>query len=260
MRRVKAFTLIELLVVIAILALLVTILMPSLNRAKYLAKLTICGVNLRHIAVAGNLYASDNNAWYPPASLGSWFKPSNVKYSNLDVRPLIKPYMSLNNLQCPLSPPVKIDLEASGADCVESVYGYWWGWKYSGANLPGKPDNDEGQFRMGDCFTYMGNKFTVLAGDWESTSGNWTQTTHNDRTGTMWAVYYINRYDFCMKRWEKTTIIRGLMDKNFAFNDCSVLRYLDLNAAHSNNPAIKKVPVCTAADQSGGWWTFIPTR
>ena len=37
-RRMRGFTLIELLVVIAILSLLVSILIPSLNRAKFLAK------------------------------------------------------------------------------------------------------------------------------------------------------------------------------------------------------------------------------
>lgn len=45
----RAFTLVELLVVIAIIALLVTILVPSVLRAKELARRSICGVNLRNI-------------------------------------------------------------------------------------------------------------------------------------------------------------------------------------------------------------------
>jgi len=64
----RGFTLIELLVVIAIIALLVSILMPSLQQAKDLATRAKCGVNLRSIGVATNMYADDNNEWLPFAS------------------------------------------------------------------------------------------------------------------------------------------------------------------------------------------------
>lgn len=58
----KAFTLIELLVVIAIIALLVSILLPSLNKAKDLARQAVCLSNLHTINVAENLYAAENDA------------------------------------------------------------------------------------------------------------------------------------------------------------------------------------------------------
>jgi len=63
--RKRAFTLIELLVVIAIIALLVSILMPSLQQAKELALRAKCGVNLRNIGLAINIYADDHNDWLP---------------------------------------------------------------------------------------------------------------------------------------------------------------------------------------------------
>jgi len=55
----QGFTLIELLVVVAIIALLVSILMPSLKRAKELARRTVCASNLHTIGISIHLYASD---------------------------------------------------------------------------------------------------------------------------------------------------------------------------------------------------------
>jgi len=64
-RRSKAFTLIELLVVVAIIALLISILLPSLARAREIAKRTVCSSNLRGIGQAMKTYANDNADWYP---------------------------------------------------------------------------------------------------------------------------------------------------------------------------------------------------
>jgi prepilin-type N-terminal cleavage/methylation domain-containing protein/prepilin-type processing-associated H-X9-DG protein len=65
MRTNKAFTLIELLVVIAIIALLLSILLPSLGKAKDHARAIVCSSHLKQIGVAANTYAESNDQQIP---------------------------------------------------------------------------------------------------------------------------------------------------------------------------------------------------
>lgn len=71
----SGFTLIELLVVIAIIAILGSLLLPTLGRAKELARRTHCTNNLRQVGLGIRLYQDDNNE-RPPLFLVYPGRPS----------------------------------------------------------------------------------------------------------------------------------------------------------------------------------------
>jgi prepilin-type N-terminal cleavage/methylation domain-containing protein len=70
--RRRAFTLVELLVVIGIIALLISILLPSLNKAREQAKLILCMSNMRSLGQAVAIYQSENKGAFPPVGSSRW--------------------------------------------------------------------------------------------------------------------------------------------------------------------------------------------
>ncbi len=78
--KTRAFTLVELLVVIAIIALLLSVLIPTINKAKRLAMRVKCGSNVRQDVWALTMYAGDNNERLPNITSGYWLwdLPFNV--------------------------------------------------------------------------------------------------------------------------------------------------------------------------------------
>jgi len=60
----RGFTLIELLVVISVIALLISILIPALQRANKHAKAVVCQAHLKQMGITFTMYAHDNNGYF----------------------------------------------------------------------------------------------------------------------------------------------------------------------------------------------------
>jgi len=115
-RTSAAFTLIELLVVVAIIALLISILLPSLNGAREQANQLMCITNLRSLGQAASFYAHDNKETYVrgesqymhfAASLLPGLgddRPIADLWDDNDRTPLEEACAEMKSLQCPRFP------------------------------------------------------------------------------------------------------------------------------------------------------------
>src|SRR5512140_91937 len=87
------FTLVELLVVIGIIALLISILLPSLARARQSAMLLSCQSNFKQVYNAVMFYANDNRGYMPRMADGDWSEP----WLEADMAFTLTPYLGASS-------------------------------------------------------------------------------------------------------------------------------------------------------------------
>lgn len=104
--RRRGFTLIELLVVVAIIALLISILLPSLTKAREVARMVKCQAIQKQMGTAHHIYANDNDDWFVPhRATGSTYTRSwlsNIRFRQIMGLSVFNPsYAWPDGLVCP---------------------------------------------------------------------------------------------------------------------------------------------------------------
>jgi prepilin-type N-terminal cleavage/methylation domain-containing protein len=93
----SAFTLLEVLVTIAIIAILAALLLTSVSYAKFRAKVTQCGNNMRQIAIACQLYAADGQKGVLPSYMLPAASSRLLEYREID--PWFVAFEMITNLE-----------------------------------------------------------------------------------------------------------------------------------------------------------------
>jgi prepilin-type N-terminal cleavage/methylation domain-containing protein/prepilin-type processing-associated H-X9-DG protein len=137
-RSIKAFTLVELLVVISIIALLMSILLPALSRARGQAKAVGCLNNLRQLGFAFLCYGGDYDDYtmplYEPSTDTYWWGqklPDGIDHTKGFVWPYLKSELKEKSVyECPAQRygsyglQAKPPTEPDDAKWITSTYGY----------------------------------------------------------------------------------------------------------------------------------------
>ena len=144
-KKAPNFTLIELLVVIAIIAILASMLLPALNRARESARTTACTGNMKQIGLSTTMYVQDSSEYFAPYAdlfTYSYGEPNIESWAHLYN---VNGYNGKNNrvFYCPSESSKYTQYKVNGAEsCVTQptwkytykFISYGYNWRYFGCS------------------------------------------------------------------------------------------------------------------------------
>ena len=226
--KTKKFTLIELLVVIAIIAILASMLLPALNKARDKAKAISCVSNLKQVGSGMAMYLNDADGMYPPLSwspasgAGKWKRSwlymltpyIGAQFNGSDAS-TYAPFKSNSIYKCPAMKP-----DTPNSSYYECGYGYNanafgnldYGTAYAnyGHTHPGYPvkqvkiRNTSRQMVHSDV---MYNHTTGKNdGRWDVSYHVYTGFRHNDRANMSMADGHVTNYTAPALRFGESTV------------------------------------------------------
>lgn len=268
------FTLVELLVVITLIVILLSLLVPALDRAVYQAELVGCATVQRGLAQSSTNYAFNHRRAYPYRRPNSGDTPRHLQGpgltgNSLDHRPVFRGFVNINQyFNDPFVEPVDYDGDpADGLTYSWASYHFFFGYKHT---------MGRGMLKLGDRWSIGSNDttattFSVLVADRDMIVGQAVNGGHPDASGVMASSsqqhelagtnYYTNSL------WASANG-RGLIDMNVTFADISVERYAGVKSnltAEQHEERMRKVPTNSyydgyITDTSATKWVHLPPR
>ncbi len=264
-RRQGGFTLIELLVVISIIAVLMSIMMPAMQKARTQAKMSICASNMHQIGIASLTYEQSNtrlpfhyteNAGKSKPQgtvepLKSW--PDMVTNTGgYDTRQLWTSYISdMKFFNCPLVKTLDYNIDTAPLNSCRIYGGYQFIMGYMRDRTPDKVWGARWT-KTSQKWMYEGKRFNVLAGDKLYYSVSMKHYRVNHGAGTGLAVSYSDYEKSRSSGWMGSlygqydvtgTDLRLRMNSVYCFTDGSVGKF--------DGDDEKVVEVILPSDQDG---------